>query len=105
MKKWMSAALAALAAVTSLSAFAGSEYNRVPSNDAQYRQCLSWASKRYDGGDEPSPIKGQTKVQAWCTCMWNETPDDFAGNLVKFSESAKGKQTNKLCEQYSDWAD
>ncbi|GAB4089281.1 hypothetical protein GCM10028785_19500 [Hydrogenophaga soli] len=105
MKTWMPATLAALAVVASLNALAADEYNRPPSNDVQYRQCLSWASKRYDGGEEPSPIKGQNKLQAWCTCMWNETPDDFGGNLVKFSESAKGKQTNKLCEKYADWSD
>lgn len=80
-------------------------YNTVPAGDAQYRQCLSYAAKLYEGGKESSPIKGQNKEQAWCTCMWNETPDEFSGNLVKFSESAKGKRMNKICEAYSDWGD
>ena len=81
------------------------EYNRVPAGDAQYRQCLSYSAKLYEGGTEASPIKGQTKAQAWCTCMWNETPDDFKGNLVKFSETRKGKETNKVCEKYSNWSE
>lgn len=87
------------------SAMAVAEYNRVPAGDEQYRQCISYANKRYDGGNEASPISGQNKAQAWCTCMWNETPDDFGGNLVKFSESAKGARTNKICEAYSGWSD
>ncbi|MDB5943669.1 MAG: hypothetical protein JWQ13_3235, partial [Ramlibacter sp.] len=82
---------------------AADEYNKVPAGDAQYRQCLSYAAKLYEGGGEKSPIKGQSKAQAWCTCMWNETPDDFKGNLALFSESRKGKATNATCEKYSDW--
>ena len=84
---------------------AQTQYNPVPAGDAQYRQCLAYAAKLYDGGKEKSPIKGQTKEQAWCTCLWNETPDEFNGNLVKFSESAKGKRVNKICEAYSDWSE
>lgn len=79
------------------------EYNRVPAGDAQYRQCLTYANKLYEGGNEASPIKGQSKAQAWCTCLWNETPDNFKGNLVTFSESSRGKATNKTCEKYADW--
>ena len=37
--------------------------------------------------------------------MWNETPEDFKGNLVKFAETRKGKETNKLCEKHSDWSE
>ena len=44
-------------------------------------------------------------MQAWCTCLWNETPDDFKGNLVKFSESTAGKKTNRTCEKYANWSD
>ena len=80
-------------------------YNTVPADDVQYRQCLRYAASLYEGGKEASPIKGQTKEQAWCTCLWNETPDEFNGNLVKFSESAKGKRVNKICEAYSNWSD
>lgn len=86
-------------------AMAQTVYNPVPAGDAQYRQCLRYAATLYEGGKEPSPIKGQTKEQAWCTCLWNETPDEFNGNLVKFSESAKGKRVNKICEAYSNWSD
>ncbi len=105
MKTLMSAALAATLALLSLGAQAQTEYNPVPASDPQYRQCLSYASKLYEGGKERSPIRGQTKEQAWCTCMWNETPDDFRGNLVTFSETARGKRTNKICEAYSDWSE
>ena len=105
MNQWTSWAVAALVSASGLTAMAATEYNRVPAGDPQYRQCLSWASKRYDGGDEPSPIRGQTKVQAWCTCLWNETPEDFSGNLVRFSETERGKRVNKICEAYSDWSD
>jgi hypothetical protein len=80
-------------------------YNTVPADDVQYRQCLRYAATLYEGGKEPSPIRGQTKEQAWCTCLWNETPDEFNGNLVKFSESARGKRVNKICEAYSNWSD
>ena len=80
------------------------QYNTVPASDqAQYRQCLSYINAKYDGGNEKSPIAGQTKAQAFCTCMWNETDDDFKGNLATFSDSAKGKKANATCEKYSDW--
>lgn len=95
----------AMALVWSASVVAQTEYNTVPAGDAQYRQCLTYAAKLYEGGKDPSPIRGQNKEQAWCTCLWNETPDEFGGNLVKFSESAKGKRVNKICEAYSNWHD
>ena len=105
MKRTFSALLAALLLATTGLSFAATEYNTVPAGDPQYRQCLAYAAKLYEGGKEKSPIKGQTKEQAWCTCLWNETPDEFNGNLVKFSESAKGKRVNKICEAYSDWSE
>lgn len=105
MKRTFSALLAALLLATNGLSFAATEYNTVPAGDPQYRQCLAYAAKLYEGGKEKSPIKGQTKEQAWCTCLWNETPDEFNGNLVKFSESAKGKRVNKMCEAYSDWSE
>lgn len=99
--------LASLAFVFSAagSAQAAEDYNRPPAGNAQYKQCLTYSATVYEGGNEASPIKGQTKAQAWCTCMWNETPEDFKGNLVKFSETRKGKETNKLCEKHSDWSE
>ena len=84
-------------------ALAGDEYNTVPAGDGQYAACLKYSASVYQGGDEVSPIKGQTKAQAWCTCMWNETPDDFKGSLAKFSETSKGKSTNAICEKYANW--
>jgi hypothetical protein len=88
------------------SAFAADEYNDVPAGDPQYKQCIVYAGKLgWEGGNEKSPIKGQTKVQAFCTCMWNETPDDFKGNLAKLADSPKGKKINKTCEKYADWGE
>lgn len=87
------------------SVHAADDYNRPPAGNAQYKQCLTYSATIYEGGSEASPIKGQTKAQAWCTCMWNETPEDFKGNLVKFAETRKGKETNKLCEKHSNWSE
>ncbi|MBR9971064.1 hypothetical protein KEC16_04985 [Magnetospirillum sp. J10] len=103
MKTLMVAAVSAIALLSANMAFAGTEYNTVPAGDAQYKSCVSYALKKYEGGEEASPIRGQTKAQAWCTCLWNETPDNFTGGLAKFSESDKGQKVNKVCEKYSDW--
>lgn len=84
---------------------AADDYNRAPAGNAPYKQCLTYSATIYEGGNEASPIKGQTKAQAWRTCMWNETPEDFKGNLVKFAETRKGKETNKLCEKHSHWSE
>ncbi len=56
-----------------------------------------------EGGNEKNPVKGQTKVQAVCTCMWNETPDDFKGNLAILAETPRGKKINKICEKNAGW--
>ena len=96
-------AVAVIGLGTATAALAADEYNTVPSGDKQYFECLKYSATQYEGGDAASPIKGQSKAEAWCTCMWNETPDDFKGSLGKFSETAKGKATNKTCEKYSDW--
>ncbi len=101
--KLASALCASLFALCAATAVQAQEYNKVPAGDAQYGQCLAYAAKLYEGGNEKSPIAGQSKAQAWCTCMWNETPEDFKGNLATFSESSKGKATNKICEKYADW--
>lgn len=97
---------AALLMLASGSLMAVEEYNRVPAGDAQYKQCIVYAAKLgWEGGNERSPIPGQTKVQAFCTCMWNETPDDFKGNLATLADSPRGKKINKICEKYSDWSE
>ncbi len=86
------------------SVLAADEYNEVPAGDPQYAQCKSYAKKLgWEGGDAKSPIAGQSKLEAFCTCMWNETPEDFKGNLATFAESERGKKTNKTCEKYSNW--
>ena len=84
-------------------AFAADEYNDVPAGDTQYAACMKYSMNKYEGGEISSPIHGQTKAQAWCTCMWNETPDNFRGDLAKFSETDKGAKMNAVCEKYSNW--
>ena len=75
----------------------------MPAGDARYKECLVRVNKIYDSGNEKSTIRGQNKAQAYCTCLWNETPDDFLGNLSKFADSDKGKKIDKICTKYSDW--
>jgi len=103
MKKLLLTAVSALALCGASAAFAGDEYNAVPAGDAQYTSCLKYSMTKYEGGGELSPIAGQTKAQAWCTCMWNETSDDFKGSLAKFSETTKGAKINAMCEKYANW--
>ena len=94
-------------AATCILAFAGTalaqDYNTVPADDAQYEQCLDRVNKLYEGGGQKSPVKGQNKAQAYCTCLWNETPDDFRGNLSRFADSAEGKKLDRLCTKHSNW--
>lgn len=102
MKVFASLVAFSIALGTAGMAFA-QQYNTVPAGDKQYARCISYSMSKYSGGDKASLIPGQTLAQAWCTCVWNETPDDFGGDLVKFSESSKGQKTNKICEAYSGW--
>jgi hypothetical protein len=89
---------------TTTMAFAADTYNPVPSSDAaMLQQCITYATNKYTGGDAASLIPGQNKSMAFCTCMWNETPDDFKGNLAKFADTAAGAKTNATCEKYSGW--
>jgi len=95
-------ALAFVGVAVSTASFAD-EYNAVPAGDAQFAQCIVYSAKIYEGGTAASPIAGQNKQTAWCTCMWNETPEDFKGDLAKFSETPKGAAMNKTCEKYANW--
>lgn len=88
---------------TSALALAQSEYNPVPSGDVQYRQCLVRVNKLYDGGDARSPIEGQNKAQAYCTCLWNEMPEDFKGDISEFANSPAGQSLDRICVKYSNW--
>ncbi|MBF0138221.1 MAG: hypothetical protein H7833_19450 [Magnetococcus sp. DMHC-1] len=81
------------------------QYNAVPPGDAQFKNCKIYAMKRWQGGGELSPIDGQSKAEAFCICMWNETPEDFKGDLAKFSETTAGAKLDKLCSKYSNWSD
>jgi hypothetical protein len=102
MKKLLTSAALVLMFCGANTAFAADD--PVPAGDPQYKQCLAFAKKLgWEGGEEKSPVKGQTKLQAFCTCMWNETPEDFKGNLATFSESKRGAATSKICEKHSNW--
>lgn len=104
MKKLLTSIAVALTLCTTNTVFAADEYNAVPASDPQYKQCLAFAKKLgWEGGEAKSPVKGQTKLQAFCTCMWNETPEDFKGNLATYSESKRGAATSKICEKHSNW--
>ena len=105
MNKLIPALLGAIFLCLAQAAMAKEQYNDVPAGDVQYKNCKIYAMKKWDGGGENSPIPGQSKAEAFCTCLWNETPDDFAGGLAKFSESEKGARINKICEKYSNWHD
>lgn len=105
MTKLFASLAAACMIVSAAPVFAQTEYNKVPAGDKQYAQCLVTSNKKWEGGNEASKVKGQTNAQAFCTCLWNETPEDFKGGLATFSESAKGKTINKICEKHSGWAD
>ena len=103
MKRFFTALVSAAFFAAAGSAMAQEEYNTVPAGDAQYRQCLTRVNDLYTGGSEKSPIRGQNKAQAYCTCLWNETPEDFKGNLSKFADSERGKKLDKVCTKYSAW--
>jgi opacity protein-like surface antigen len=103
MKKLLALALSAAFAFAATSALAADDYSAPPAGDKQYESCIAYANSNYEGGTAASPVKGQSKAQAFCTCMWNETPEDFKGSLAKFAETSKGKTTNKICEKHSDW--
>jgi hypothetical protein len=81
------------------------QYAPIPAgtDQKQYEQCLIYSNSIYSGGEQPSPYSGVTKSQAWCQCMWHETPEDFFGNLVGYAETPKGKKANSICERYADW--
>lgn len=94
---------AGVIAFSGMAAYAASQYADVPAGDEQFKQCKIYSMAKYQGGGEASPVPGQSKAEAFCTCMWQETPEDFKGSLAKFSETEKGAATNKVCEKYSGW--
>lgn len=103
MKKLLASAFSTVILFAATTALAVENYNAPPAGDMQYASCIAYSNKNYEGGNAKSPVKGETKAQAFCTCMWNETPEDFKGGLAKFAETSKGKSINKLCEEHSDW--
>ena len=105
MKRLFSFALLALILGAADMAAAKGNYNDVPADDKQFMDCIVYSKKNYTGGDDPSPIPGQSKAVAYCECLWNETSDNFRGNLAKFAETEQGKRIDKLCAKYADWQD
>ena len=102
MNKILATLVSAFLLSSASSVIAADEYNKVPAGDKQYAACLVYSNKNYEGGNERSPVRGQPKAEAFCSCMWNETPEDFKGSLAKFAETAKGKSTNRICEKHSN---
>ncbi|MBF0372456.1 MAG: hypothetical protein HQL39_03450, partial [Alphaproteobacteria bacterium] len=49
---------ATLSLFVSGAAKAADEYEKVPAGDAQYKSCLAYSKKNYEGGDEKSKIAG-----------------------------------------------
>ena len=105
MSRLLASTLSALILFVTGAAFASDEYKSVPAGDLQYAQCIANSLKKWEGGEASSPIAGQNKAEAFCTCLWQETDEDFKGDLAKFSETSKGKAVNKTCEKYSNWGD
>ena len=99
----LKAILAAAVISVCASGAAFAQYNPAPARDVA--QCKAYANSKYSGGDAASPVAGQTKADAFCTCVWNESPDNFKGNLAAFADTAAGASVNKTCEKYSNWAD
>ena len=100
---FLKSALTLAALSLSLTTSAMAQYNPPPAGDVQFGQCLAYSATKYQGGNDASPIAGQNKAQAWCTCMWNETPDNFKGDLARFSETPAGAAMNKMCEKHANW--
>lgn len=87
------------------SALAAGDYPDVPAGDAQYKNCKIYSMNKWSGGGDLSPVPGQSKAEAFCTCLWNETPDDFRGGLATYSQTERGARINAICEKYSNWGD
>ena len=64
MNKFLAPLLSTLLLTSAVTAFAADDYNKVPAGDKQYAACLAYSKKNYEGGDEKSPVAGQTKAQA-----------------------------------------
>jgi hypothetical protein len=105
MRRILVSAVALISFSVAGTAFAAStkKYDTIPADNAQYAGCLKKSQKKYDGGSDKSKVSGQTKSEAWCTCMLNETPADSRSDVVKFAESSAGAEINKNCEKYSGW--
>ena len=103
MKKLFVPALALSVLCLANVAHAKGSYNDVAADDKQFMDCIVYSKKNYTGGDEVSPIAGQSKAVAYCECLWNETSDDFRGNLAKFAETEKGKKIDRICAKYANW--
>jgi hypothetical protein len=60
--KYLFQTLTAACTLTFASAVAAQTvYNTVPAGDAQYRQCLAYAAKLYEGGKDPARSRARTR--------------------------------------------
>ncbi len=85
-------------------AVAAGSYPDVPADDEQLRGCYSYALDNWeDGHYDRSPILGQSKIQAFCECLWHEAPEKFKNHWYKFSWIPKGMVANEFCQDYSNW--
>ena len=95
--------ITALMLTAASAAGAATSYNTPPAGDKLYPACVKEINESYQGGNEKSHIRCQGKSQAYCICLWNETPDEFKGSLAAFAESEKGKGMKKMCEAHANW--
>lgn len=103
MKNLVSTLLPVVLWAGAATAMAATDYNDPPAGDKQYAMCVKTSNKDYTGGNAQSPVRGQTKAEAYCTCLWNETAEDFQGSLSKYAESLQGRRIKKICEKHADW--
>lgn len=94
-----------LSATFLMASTAATAYTIPPSSEKMYPQCVKAINDMYTGGNARSPIRNQTKAQAYCICLWNETPEDFKGNLAKFGESKRGAKIKRMCEKHANWSE
>jgi hypothetical protein len=73
-----------------------------PANTNKQQSCVSYVNQKYDGGQKASPMKGQTKAEAWCACLLDKKPD-FKGGLGQFLRTNQGKQIDTKCNRYANW--
>ncbi len=72
--------------------------------DQRPAACVKYASDAYEGGDDPSPIEGQSKAEAWCACVLEKAPN-LTASIASFLETERGKRVDAACDTYADWGE